>query len=90
MMRSLLVVFIGCFLFPSFLNANPGVRKQSPAKPLSFIENKGQITDQHQEVRNDIDFKLDAGDIKIFVGDGTLHYQWKKVLGTQLHDDPKT
>lgn len=89
-MRSLLVVFIGCFLFPSFLNANPGVRKQSPAKPLSFIENKGQITDQHQEVRNDIDFKLDAGDIKIFVGDGTLHYQWQKVLGTQLHDDPKT
>ncbi|RYD58550.1 MAG: hypothetical protein EOP56_02895, partial [Sphingobacteriales bacterium] len=45
---------------------------------LSFIENKGQITDQFNKARKDIDFKMSAPGMSIFVGDGQIHYQWSK------------
>ncbi len=48
------------------------VNKSSSA----FIENKGQITDQYRSVRNDIDFKLSADGIDVFVSAGKLYYQW--------------
>ncbi|MBN8669371.1 MAG: SBBP repeat-containing protein [Chitinophagales bacterium] len=41
-----------------------------------FIENRGQITDQHGAPRRDIDYKLSGGDVTLFVGNGQLHYQW--------------
>ncbi|MCD6063492.1 MAG: hypothetical protein K0R82_1403, partial [Flavipsychrobacter sp.] len=47
-------------------------------KPLSFIENKGQIIDQYQKSRKDIDYKLSGPGINVFVGDGVIHYQWTK------------
>src|SRR4051812_48692611 len=46
---------------------------------LSFIENKGQITDQYNKPRNDIDYKLDAGGMIMFIGNGQIHYQWNQV-----------
>jgi hypothetical protein len=47
--------------------------------PLSFIENKGQITDQNHKPRPDIDFRLAAaGGLNIFIGDGAIHYQFSK------------
>ncbi len=49
-------------------------------KPLVFIENKGQITDQHGKPRRDIDYKLDGGNVTMFVGGGQLHYQWSSPL----------
>ena len=63
-----------------------GSAKPDPAKynlsrnGLSFIENKGQVTDQNGKTRTDVDFKLngDKG-LNIFIGAGTLHYQWSKV-----------
>ncbi|SDE86663.1 Por secretion system C-terminal sorting domain-containing protein [Mucilaginibacter pineti] len=49
-------------------------------RPLSFIENKGQVTDQKGVTRNDIDFKLAAlNGLKLFIGNGQLHYQWINV-----------
>lgn len=54
-----------------------------PSKSLAFIENKGQIINQSNRPRKDIDFKLDAGDITIFIGNGHLHYQWEKPVATQ-------
>jgi hypothetical protein len=49
------------------------------SKPLSFIENKGQVTDQNGVERNDIDFKLAAlNGLNLFIGSGQLHYQWIK------------
>jgi hypothetical protein len=46
---------------------------------LFFIENKGQITDQHYNPRNDIQFKLAAsGGLNIFIGSGAIHYQFSK------------
>ncbi len=51
-------------------------REAAQPKPLSFIENKGQIVDQHGKHRSDIDFKAEAGGMVMFVGDAQLHYQW--------------
>lgn len=44
--------------------------------PLCFIENKGQITDQYGKTRKDIDFKVKANGLNIFIGAGAIHYQW--------------
>jgi hypothetical protein len=47
--------------------------------PLAFLENKGQLTDQHLQPRPDIDFKVAAsGGLNIFVGDGAIHYQYMR------------
>ncbi len=47
---------------------------------LYFIENKGQITDQHGQQRNDIDFRLVTGtNVNVFIGSGNVHYQWNSV-----------
>lgn len=50
-------------------------------KPVSFIENKGQILDQDNKARNDIQYKLSTPGMNLFVGNGQLHYQFKKVEG---------
>ena len=47
--------------------------------PLSFIENKGQVTDQYHKPRTDIQFRLNATPgLNIFVGNGAIHYQFAK------------
>ncbi|MCD6011229.1 MAG: surface protein [Flavipsychrobacter sp.] len=51
--------------------------KLAPGSNLSFIENKGQITDQFGNARNDIQFKLAAANgLNIFIGNGAIHYQF--------------
>ncbi len=55
------------------------IEKNFGSRNLSFIENKGQIVDQYQQRRNDIDFSLAAaGGLNIFIGDGAVHYQFSK------------
>jgi len=47
--------------------------------PLSFIENKGQVTDQNYNLRPDIQFKVSAAPgLNIFIGNGAIHYQFSK------------
>ncbi len=47
------------------------------AHPLSFVENKGQITDQFGQARRDIGYKLAAsGGINVFIAPGAIHYQF--------------
>lgn len=49
------------------------------SKPLSFLENKGQVTDQYHNARPDIQFSVSAANgLTIFVGDGSIHYQFGK------------
>jgi hypothetical protein len=45
---------------------------------FAFIENNGQITDQHYAPRQDIQFKLGTNGMTVFVGNGQLHYQFLK------------
>ena len=47
---------------------------------LSFIENKGQVTDQNRNARPDIHYKLAAtGGLNIFIGNGAISYQFCQV-----------
>lgn len=49
---------------------------KTPSENLHFVENKGQITDQFGNSRNDINFRIGGKGLGIFVGNGQLHYQW--------------
>lgn len=50
---------------------------------FSFLENKGQIVDQYNNPRADIDFKISADGVTAFIGNGAIHYQWAKPLTTE-------
>lgn len=48
---------------------------------LAFTENKGQVTDQFQHQRKDIDFRLEAGGgLNIYIGNGEIHYQFSRTV----------
>jgi uncharacterized protein YjdB len=50
-------------------------------KQLSFIENKGQVKDQFNRPRTDLNFKLSGGKgLNIFVGNGKLIYQFSSEM----------
>ena len=53
--------------------------------PLSFIENKGQVVDQDGRHRSDIDYKLVADGMVMFIGDGQLHYQWSRLANSKVN-----
>lgn len=69
------------FLSPLSLFADSKITSltaQSQSKPILFLENKGQLTDQFGKPRKDIQFKIAANGINVFVEAGALHYQWTK------------
>src|SRR5690606_15345783 len=45
---------------------------------------KGQITDQHGQQRADIDFKVSAQGVSVFIGEGAIHYQWARPADTAM------
>lgn len=56
-----------------------------------FIENSGQIISQDGDTRDDIDFKIDLGDVSLFIGAGAMHYQWvKKVEDVNANSEETT
>ncbi|OSZ79553.1 hypothetical protein CAP35_15275 [Chitinophagaceae bacterium IBVUCB1] len=69
--------------------ANP-TAKTLASKPtnttLYFVENKGQLLDENHNKRNDINFRLAADDIDIFIGNGFIQYQWKKTTASDKLD----
>ena len=50
-------------------------------KPLCFIENKGQVVNQDNSPRNDVQYNLSTPGMNLFVGNAQLHYQFKKTEG---------
>lgn len=72
---------IAAFSFHPAIAREPNsneLRQLNSSSNLVFIENKGQVTDQHHQPRTDIDFKLNAPGMSIFIGDGEIHYQWAR------------
>lgn len=72
------IVFI-ILLHPEFT-----LSKETPASltafaPMVFIENKGQIIDQDRKSRPDLDFKIAASGVTVFIGNGKMQYQWTRV-----------
>lgn len=84
-MKNTITFFLLC-IFLSLTVYAKNEQKPAPAThaPIQFIENKGQITDQHGAVRRDIDVKVEANGVVMFVGDGEIHYQWTKTPPTPL------
>ncbi len=73
-----LMAGMGSFMFNPSAEAQE-MSMQNTKSAMSFVENKGQITDQFYEHRPDIDFKLAAGNgLNIFFGKGKIHYQWSE------------
>jgi hypothetical protein len=71
------------------LSAKEGVPAvgQGVQKPLCFVENKGQITDNDHKIRTDIQYKLSTPGMSLFVGNAQLHYYFKKTAGTTSNPD---
>ncbi len=59
---------------------------QGLRKPLCFVENKGQVVDEYNHLRGDIQYKLSTPGMSMYVGDGQLKYQFKKIEGTTAAD----
>ncbi|WP_345080301.1 SBBP repeat-containing protein [Nemorincola caseinilytica] len=75
---------MGCILSLSALakNAVP-VAGQDLQKPLSFIENKGQLVDNNGKPLTAIQYKMSTPGMNLYIGNGQLHYQFRKLV------DPK-
>lgn len=72
------------FSIPNSLLAKNALENSN--SKLSFIENKGQVTDQNGAPRNDIQFVLPSSGMTLFIGNGTLHYQFMKLTQSGLSD----
>jgi len=48
-------------------------------RPLCFVENKGQVTDQDNKQRRDVQYQLTTPGLNLYVGNGKLHYQFNKI-----------
>jgi hypothetical protein len=78
-MKNTLTYFLLClFLSPTVYAKKEGKLAPVANSTVQFLENKGQITDQHGIVRRDIDVKIEANGVTMFVGNGEMHYQWVK------------
>jgi hypothetical protein len=79
MKTTLFFLYLLSLVYPVLLSAAPAkVQNEVPSNAF-FIENKGQVTDQYYKSRKDIQFKMNGTGINIFIGNGTIHYQFSKV-----------
>lgn len=74
-----------CVVTPFVLMAKEDKPAQQTGirKPLVFVENKGQVINQHYKSRNDIQYQLYGNGVNVFVGNGQLHYQFNKINYTK-------
>jgi hypothetical protein len=61
-----------------------GGRKLSENRDLYFLENKGQIHDQHGQPRPDVQFVVPSRGMNVFIGSGQLHYQFHQASQRNL------
>jgi len=77
-------LILGCLLSLSAMAKDATVTKgQGLQKPLSFIENKGQVVDEKNNPRYDVQYKLSAAGMNLYLGNGKLYYQFRKSEGTK-------
>ncbi len=79
-MKLYLILF---FIFLNVLtsSAHPPIQSANSA-PLSFVENKGQATDQYGKSRTDLQYILHSKGLSVFIGKGAIHYQFCKLLSS--------
>lgn len=79
MKKSLSILWLVFLLGGTLWAQTNAVRHNSyNTRPSSmlFMAQKGQITDQHGQIRQDIDFKLSTPGRSMFIGNGKIEYQW--------------
>ena len=59
---------------------------QGLRKPLCFVENKGQVVDENNHPRTDVQYKLSTPGMSMYVSNGKLIYQFKKIEGSSAAD----
>ncbi len=71
-----------CFMSLSLMAKDAKINAgQGLSKPLSFIENKGQVKDEDNNPRYDVQYKLSTPGMNLYVGNGRLYYQFRKTEG---------
>jgi len=72
-----------CFLTLSLSakDARPADDTRGFHRPLCFVENKGQVVDQKNNPRTDIQYKLATPGMTLYIGNGQMHYQFRQVKG---------
>ncbi|WP_118976788.1 DUF7948 domain-containing protein [Taibaiella koreensis] len=70
---------VAFFLISQIVCARSGPEPYVPGS-LAFRENVGQITDQRNHPRKDIQFQLSTDGLSVFIGKGKIHYQWNEAL----------
>jgi hypothetical protein len=80
MRKKLLLSLILAGALPLMCAAKDELPSFAQKKQLHFLENKGQVKDQNNNPRNDIQFSVPGNGISLFVGDGQLHYQFYKAI----------
>lgn len=71
---------LGCLVSASAVAKDlKTLQSEGIRKPLCFVENKGQVLDENNHSRSDIQYKLSGNGVSLYVGNGQLHYQFKKV-----------
>jgi hypothetical protein len=48
------------------------------SRPMVFVENKGQVKDEHGVVRSDIRYKLSSPGLSLYLGSDELRYQFRQ------------
>ena len=75
-------LILGCLMSLSAIAKDAKVTSgQGLQKPLSFIENKGQVVDENSKPRHDIQYKLSTVGMNLYLGSGKLYYQFRKAEG---------
>jgi type IX secretion system substrate protein len=80
--KSCVLIFC-CFMSATVFGKDvKTVNAEGLRKPLCFVENKGQVLDDNNNQRKDIQYKLSAPGVSMYLGNGQLHYQFKKIDAT--------
>jgi hypothetical protein len=69
-----------CTVFLFAFSSQIKAKNNLPDGPqnLYFIENNGQVRDQHSSPRNDVQYVMRANGMTIFIGDAQMHYQFSR------------
>ncbi len=75
--RYIAVALIGIITMPYDVSARDKSASFTKSS-FSFIENKGQVHDQHGTIRGDVDYMLRGNGANMFIAAGKIQYQWLK------------
>ena len=79
MKKNFKILLCAALLFAVRHQAQAKTVPTSTAQKFCFIENKGQVKDQDNNTRRDIQFALGAPGMSVFIGNGQMHYQFSHI-----------